>query len=50
MKKSKIHQQAAVGSASAADFMKYTLTLWDQYIAKVGKNVCSTISPMVHTN
>jgi hypothetical protein len=40
MKKCKIHQQAAVGSASGVDFMKYTLTLWDQYIAKVEKNVC----------
>jgi hypothetical protein len=40
MKKCKIHQQAAVGSASGDDFMKYTLTLRDQYIAKVEKNVC----------
>jgi len=40
MKKSKIHQQASVGSASGVDFMKYTLILWDQYIAKMEKNVC----------
>jgi hypothetical protein len=36
MKKFKIQQ----GSASGVDFMKYTLTLWDQYTAKVEKKVC----------
>jgi hypothetical protein len=40
MKKSKIHQQAAVGSASGVDFMNYNLPLWHQYIAKVEQNVC----------
>jgi len=39
-KKSQIHQQAAVGSASGVDIMKYTLTLWGQYTAKMEKNVC----------
>jgi hypothetical protein len=40
MKKSKIHQQAAFGSASGVDFMNYNVALWDQYIAKAEQNVC----------